>query len=211
MVYVTYAHKPEIKAARDRSERRGWGRENLRWVRATADSAGADLARELERELSDKPGTAGTTIVNAGFAGALDGSLQTGQVVIVERFSVDSHRPDRAETEELVPAASAVAETHAWPSVGGLTVTEPVLDPARRARLHRETGAAIVDMEGFHLARTARTFGLDLVCLKVITDRADEGAWTSTVGEASTWARILGEAFERLVERLYDPTDSSFG
>ena len=209
MVYLTYAHKPEITAARERANRCGWGPEELRWIRAAGDRAGAELARGLERNATETTGTAAATVVNAGFAGALDKSLGTGQVVIVEHFLTDSRLPEQPEAEALSRVAKVLAAACAWPSVGGITVAEPVLDASRRAQLHQQTGAAIVDMEGFHLARTARAFGLDFVCLKVVSDRADEAAWNSTVGEASRWSRILGEAIERLLEQLYDRTDSA--
>ncbi len=204
---MTYAHKPEVMAARERADRRGWGPVDLRWVRATGDRAGFELARELKRDAPETAGTAAGIVVNAGFAGALDESLETGQMVMVERFLMDSRRPEQLETEVLFRTAEALAATSAWPSVCGLTVTEPVLDASRRAQLHRQMGAAIVDMEGFHLARMARSFSLDFVCLKVVSDLADDRAWNSTVGEASRWSRILGEAVERLLDELYDRAD----
>ncbi len=207
MIYLTYAHKPEITAARERADRRGWGPEDLRWVRATGDRAGAELARGLERDALEAAGTAAATVVNAGFAGALDRSLEPGQVVIVERFLTDSRLPGRPEAVALSQPAKTLAATSAWPSVCGFTVAKPVLDLSRRAQLHRQTGAAIVDMEGFHLAQTARAFGLDFVCLKVVSDLADKAAWNSTVEEASRWSTILGEAVERLLEQLYDRVD----
>ena len=171
------------------------------------DRAGFELARELRRDASKTVDTAAGIVVNAGFAGVLDESLETGQVVIVERFFTDSPLAEQPETETLPRAAEALALTGAWPSVCGLTVAEPVLDASRRAQLHRQTGAAIVDMESFHLARTARSFSLDFVCLKVVSDLADESAWNSTVGEASRWSRILGEAVERLLDELRDRAD----
>jgi len=207
MVYLTYAHKPEIAAARERAGRRGWGPEDLRWVRATGGRAGAELARGLDHEHSETTGSAAATVVNAGFAGALDRSLRAGQVVVVESFLTDSRLPGQPGVEALSRAAKALVETSAWPSVCGVTVAEPVLDASRRARLHRRTGAAIVDMEGFHLAQAAQALGLDFVCLKVVSDLADKGAWNSTVGEAFRWSTILGEAVERLLEQLCDRTD----
>ncbi len=207
MIYLTYAHKPEVTAARKCADRRGWGPADLRWVRATGDRAGFELARELRCDASKTAGTAAGIVVNAGFAGALDDSLETGQVVTVERFLLDSRLPGQRKTETLPRTGAALATTDAWPSVRGLTVAEPVLDISRRTQLHRQTGAAVVDMEGFHLARTARSFGLDFVCLKVVSDLADESAWNSTVGEASRWSSILGEAIERLLDELCDRAD----
>ena len=89
-------------------------------------------------------------IILAGFAGALDPTLQIGQIVI-----------------------------DGWPSGDAMfrhgkihTALEVIATPADKTRLFHESGAAAVDMEGDIVRRFAESAGARFIHLRAISDTA---------------------------------------
>ena len=52
------------------------------------------------------------------------------------------------------------------------TVAVPVLDPMKKHRLHRDTGAIAVDMESFQAAALAEELGVPFAAVRVVADPA---------------------------------------
>lgn len=118
-----------------------------------------------------------SVILVTGYAGALDPSLQAGDIVIARRVSTVARGGapvfwDLAACEELERAARAaelrfhVGDIMTWP--------RPVGRAAAKARLFRAFRAAAVDMESAALARIAAARGIPLGCVRAVSDRACE-------------------------------------
>jgi adenosylhomocysteine nucleosidase len=98
-------------------------------------------------------------VVCAGFAGALDPRLRTGDLVIAENFS----------TPHLLPPPPATPCGHLF--VGPLvTQSSPVETAAAKRELGRESGALAVDMETASVAEACRAADVPLLAVRVISD-----------------------------------------
>ena len=96
-------------------------------------------------------------VVSAGFAGALDGSLQVGQVL---------------EPRTVINAADGV-RTEIGSGEGILVSSTTVAGKEQKIRLGKAYGASAVDMEAAAVAQGARARGVEFAALKAISDDAD--------------------------------------
>lgn len=106
-------------------------------------------------DLQDEP----VAIILAGLAGALDPSLQNGNILIDSDMKISDENPIFTSAR----AAHLIAQMR-------ITST-----PQEKAKLFRATGAAAVDMESDVVRDFARQLGVPLIILRAISDRADEG------------------------------------
>ena len=97
-------------------------------------------------------------IVLAGLAGALDPSLQIGNVLIDAEPKIFSNHP-------IFGSARAARFVHQ---------TRITATAREKAELFRRTGAAAVDMESEPVRQLAARMGLPLIILRAISDTADE-------------------------------------
>lgn len=141
--------------------------------------AAAALAALLARQRPSR-------VINLGTAGALRAGLAGTQVI----GRVVQHDFDDATIAELT--REHFGEPIEFPVDGPVLGSGDVFvsgGPAREALVAR--GVDLVDMEGYAVARVARTFGLDVVLVKEISDRAGESAGKS-------WSENLDDCAERL-------------
>lgn len=114
--------------------------------------------------------------LNVGFAGALRHGLAEGEVYLVQR--VCSTEPGHDAACQLDPSlldwAGKLLQPHGARLAELATATAPVCSPAEKLSLGRATGAALVDMEGYWLARMLGWAGIPLLMLKVVSDRAEQ-------------------------------------
>jgi nucleoside phosphorylase len=100
-------------------------------------------------------------IVSAGFAGALQRDLRTGDIIV----------------EELTPgplAVAALSRGNVRHHFGRIANADKVLtDPGDKLALGKSTGALAVDMESAAIRAWARQHGLAALALRVIFDEAD--------------------------------------
>lgn len=96
-------------------------------------------------------------IVSAGFAGGLDPSLNTGQM-LTPRHIVDGRDGSRTD--------SGIGE-------GTLITFDSVADVEQKAKLADAYGAHAVDMEAAAVARSAEARGIKFLACKVISDTHD--------------------------------------
>jgi hopanoid-associated phosphorylase len=107
-------------------------------------------------------------IVSFGIAGGLSPHLAPGDWVVAT--SVVSG--DRC-IETDIGWASRLAERLPGGELGKiLSVSDAVLRPEHKRRLHLETGAAAVDMESFQAAALAEELGLPFAAVRVVADAA---------------------------------------
>ena len=96
-------------------------------------------------------------VLSVGFAGALDGSLNVGDV---------------CEPRTVVNARDGV-RTDTGSGSGLLVSSARVADKDQKARLAKAYAATAVDMEAAAVAAAAQAHGIDFAALKAISDAAD--------------------------------------
>jgi hopanoid-associated phosphorylase len=125
----------------------------------------AALADSIEREIAN--GIAG--IVSFGIAGALISTLRPGALIVAKSTIFEG---EILEAHEAWSASLMRSLPHALgESLAGSD--RIVADRQNKERLHRETGAAAVDMESHIGARAAAKHGLPFVALRAISDPLD--------------------------------------
>jgi adenosylhomocysteine nucleosidase len=135
------------------------GGRRVAWVVAGAGLARAERACRLLID-GHRPGL----IISAGFAGGLVAGIERGSVVAPSRAI-------RAE-QESIPLAVAAASGFA--NAGAIVTIDHVACTAHEKESLATTGAELVDMETWGVARTAREVGIDCVGLRVVSDTASD-------------------------------------
>jgi hypothetical protein len=116
-------------------------------------------------------------VILLGVAGALEPSLEVGQVI----------RPGRVVTDDAPPieldGANADADTPLY--------TSPTLisSVAEKAKMLAEHGCPIVDMESYHAADLLRQRGVPLTVIRAVSDTADVALPPQTL----QWVRDDGQ------------------
>jgi len=96
-------------------------------------------------------------VISVGFAGALDASLQAGDIV---------------EPRTVINSADG-ARTEVGSGEGILVSSAEVAGKEQKSRLSRAYGASAVDMEAAAVAQGAEARGVEFGALKAISDAAD--------------------------------------
>ena len=94
-----------------------------------------------------------------------------------EGFRVTPTSPPRLEADHppLRIAAERLAQAGIGTNPGALlTVGAPLLTGAAKQQAGQETGAAVVDIEGYWLAQVARTYQVPFIALRVVLDPIDQ-------------------------------------
>jgi len=123
------------------------------------------LTGRVEDEL--RSGVAG--VVSFGLCGALDPSLDVGDLVIGQSVTdADiSFEADAAWAARIVALAPDA-------KLGRFARAErPVASVAEKTQLRERTGAIAVDLESFAVAKLARRFGAPFAVIRAVSDAAD--------------------------------------
>ncbi|MGC9988575.1 MAG: hypothetical protein ABSC07_08315 [Terriglobales bacterium] len=116
---------------------------------------GAEAARRATEALIQE--VRPVRVISVGFAGALDTSLQVGDVL---------------EPRTVINAADGV-RTDVGSGAGVLVSSATVADKEQKTRLGKTYGASAVDMEAAAVAQGAEARGVEFAVLKAISDAAD--------------------------------------
>lgn len=127
-------------------------------------------------------------VINAGAAGALANAPTRSLHRITE--ACDGDAVDAAH-----PIALPVNRFAGIPGAALATVSEPVFDSGRRARLGSR--AALVDMEGFAVASACRDRNIPCSLLKGVTDNADSGGRSHLQKNLSAVCELLADAIAK--------------
>jgi adenosylhomocysteine nucleosidase len=131
-------------------------------VLALANGAGAERARAAV-EAAPTP----SAICNIGFCGALDDSLQPGDVFVATEIRNGTRTWNTRFPQPLIPA-----KFHAK---SGILVSVPrVVGTALAKRQLRNTGAFAVEMEAAAVARASELMNVPFYCIRAVSDLADE-------------------------------------
>lgn len=158
MILVTFAVPQESRAFVARLRHAGMlgdvlvgnlGCEEIAVLHTGMGSTAARIA--IEHALAEhRP----TLVIGSGFAGGLDPTLKTGELIVGENFSTATP-PAGIRRVRLIPTDA------------------PLDTPAEKARL-RATGADAVDLESAALAAACTAAQAPLLVLRIISDAADE-------------------------------------
>jgi adenosylhomocysteine nucleosidase len=136
-------------------------------------------------------------VVNTGFCGALHHKLGVAQLVLATSVAYG----------DLELALQRSVEGRVAPATGMVLTVDHVVTTAReKAKLH-ETGAIAVDMEAAGVAEAARKRALSFICLRAVTDLANESFANDFNGSLRSdghfdTMRILRGAFQDPTVRL---------
>jgi adenosylhomocysteine nucleosidase len=133
---------------------------------------GRDRARQALVEIAEKWDL--KEVVSIGYAGALDPSLEVGDLVVADKvIEVGSSRPDGnmksySLDKEIFNTTAAVRQRIL------LTVDRVAATPQEKKQLKEKYSAVAVDMETSALAEEAQARKLSFVSARAITDTADQ-------------------------------------
>ena len=130
---------------------------NGRPVLGIANGAGADRAFAAVILAGEVSG-----VCNIGFCGALDASLEIGDVVVAA--GVDDGTELHAAADPKGPAAP----------LGVVASVSHIAATAEEKRALRAKGASIVEMEAAGAARASEDLGVPFYCVRAVSDLADE-------------------------------------
>ncbi len=106
-------------------------------------------------------------VVNVGISGALVKDFSVGDAVAVQMVC--------NEAGDTLPLA--LFSGREWPTAVQVTVPEPVESEEQVQALHRRTGAALVDMELYWIARELQKNGpVPIYSVRVVSDHANQYA-----------------------------------
>lgn len=134
-------------------------------VRVVRTGMGRTRSREAARSLAREPGRA---VIVAGFGGALDPSLEPGDVVVAEAVS----GPDGHASCEAAKVADLLRDEGLRVRVGTIACRDHVVSGDERRELF-EQGACAVDMESAWLAGGAAGRPFSVVRAVVDTPRVE--------------------------------------
>lgn len=103
-------------------------------------------------------------VICSGFAGAVDGNLKVGDLIIAENFS------DR----QLVEAAEPILAGRKFRMIKLFTSASIIHSVADRNEIARASGAAAVDMETGAITSVCRSHGVPVLALRAISDSPQE-------------------------------------
>lgn len=112
-------------------------------------------------------------VISFGIAGGLDPSLRPGDVVVASAVIAESGV--WKVPAKLLAAITAQVHRHGIEASTGFVVgvEEPIIAPASKVALRRETDAVAVDMESHVGAAYAASKGLPFAAIRVISDPAE--------------------------------------
>ncbi|MPZ22852.1 MAG: hypothetical protein GEU28_04795 [Dehalococcoidia bacterium] len=110
-------------------------------------------------------------VVSFGVAGGLAPGFHFGEIALCETVRNEDGEAF-ASDPSMLEAAEAVLSNGAsrWRRATSLTVDHVITTPADKARLHRETGAHVVEMESLAVTRAAAARGIPFVVLRSVSD-----------------------------------------
>ncbi len=143
----------------------------VRWLATTriggskavlvANGAGRAAASGATRALLEQGGA--HAVVSTGFAGALDPSLEVGDIFVAESVL------DNGQTHPALPPMSCPPGARRGTLI---TVDEVVVSSRSKQDLRLASGAQAVDMEAAGVASEAARYGVDFYCIRSISDTA---------------------------------------
>ena len=136
-------------------------------------------------------------VIMAGFCGAADRSLETGDIHVADYFHVldgsGTRRAGIAANADLASGLTAAALSSGCRVVTTASATVPtVAGVAAKSAVRASLGAASVNMEDYWAAFAARSAGVPFVSVRTVLDTADQELppWISSYAESASRAAL---------------------
>ena len=139
----------------------------------------------------------------------LNPALHLGDLVLVGRFGSRDGSAAQRSPVSLPPLIDAFCDQQGYARVACLTVRNEIAAESDKRECRQESGADIVDMEGFRLSKMAGLSKIPFASLKVISDAADRSAYASAIGQAGRWSKILVRATCSLLRQIKEAEDGA--
>ncbi len=208
MIVIFYAFSREVSALKRRFETRGalevkglkgfHGKLGANEVAAIATGIGINRARETARRAFESLSPVDFAI-STGVAGALSEGLTAGDVIVADRFALQSesgaNQVVAMSAPELDRVKNALRAVAIHFSVGAiLTSPHPLVTAAAKRRAKAETGAIAVEMESAAIALEAARCSIPFACVRTILDTADDEVIGAEVADEQGRVRPLRAA-----------------
>ena len=134
----------------------------------------AAVSQQAAKEAESLIAAGACALLSFGVAGGLDPRLGPGKVILADSLITLGGR--RLPSDPTWHAAVQAVAKEADPAVvsGPLLGSDrAIVEPARKQKLHRDTGALGVDMESHAVAGVAAAHGLPFLALRALADPAD--------------------------------------
>lgn len=151
--------------------------------RIGSDAAIAIAGPARARAAADRLiGDGATALMSFGIAGALDPTLQPGDVVLADNVIGPLGDPMPTDAAWRAELARRIGDRTQVKVVGLAGSDRPVCTPAEKAAIFGSVGAAAVDMESHAVAAAAAARGLPFLAVRAIADSAGRAipAWVFT-------------------------------
>lgn len=172
----------------------------LKGVECAVISGGGD-AEATRRKIDSLVAGGATHLVSFGIAGALDPSLQPGDLLLATQVVM----PDGAVVETDTTwreQITAKIDSARLASIAG--ASSAVATAAAKASLFRSSGAAAIDMESHHVATAAQHHKLPFIVIRAIADTAvDELPPAALVGLNKEGRPAIGAVLLSLIRNPF--------
>lgn len=153
-------------------------------------------------------------IVSIGMAGALQPGTRGGDLVVCHRLSLLQRggarlEPISCDADLLHAARAALSDARTPHRVGECaTAPRPAVSPEERQRLAKATGATVVDMEGYWIARAAAERKIPFLAVRAVVDTYEQRIPALVYGLAGAPVAVqwLGAAASALLMPWHIPS-----
>lgn len=127
-------------------------------------------------------------VISSGFAAALDPSMHIGDIIVADRvLSEDDNEESIACDQRLIRIIPPSGKLGFVIRRGSLVSWDSVVcTAAEKSRIHRETGAAALDMESYAAGQVCSCAGIPFTVVRSISDTANENLPKVIRGLATT-------------------------
>ena len=139
---------------------------------------GKDMALKGMAALLESRHVKPDCILSLGFAGALRGELETGDLVLSRRlYAVGEDSPIESDASLLSLAKDVLdsSDTRRYAIADSLTVPRVVLDAEEKGRLAFSTTSSVVNMEDYWVAQSSARHGIPFLSVRAVLDTAEQG------------------------------------
>ena len=115
-------------------------------------------------------------VLMLGVAGAVNPGMQSGDLILADKYAIDSDATDISPDAGMLELAEATAAELRMPvsRTSSLTVDHLVVEGAERREIREKYGVGTVNMEDHAVAHAAGNAGVPFLSVRVVLDTAEQ-------------------------------------
>jgi nucleoside phosphorylase len=135
-------------------------------------------------------------VINFGICGALD-----DHIPLYKAFSAAAVHLSGGDKRLVIQPPDTFPRIlmNKFPPAELLTVLRPVLKSEEKENLRKSYDSQLVDMEGYFIVRTAQQLSTPCIVLKLVSDRADEQAFSLIKSNIKQWQNHISDMLDYLL------------